>query len=85
MKKVIMGLAAAALLAPSAFAQGISVGPGGVRMDSGSGRYERRSEFREDSDRRDRRGFGRRGGCRTIIVKKRDEFGRRVTKRVERC
>ena len=25
------------------------------------------------------------GGCRTIIVKKEDQFGRRVTKRIERC
>jgi hypothetical protein len=24
-------------------------------------------------------------GCRTIIVKERDDMGRRVTKRIERC
>jgi hypothetical protein len=87
MKKLIIGFAVAALLAPTAgFSQGISVGPGGLRMDSGD-RYERRTESRGDYDRRDGRRWrdGRRGGCRTIIVKKRDEFGRRVTKRIERC
>jgi hypothetical protein len=41
MKKVFLALVAAAALAPTAvWAQGFSVGPGGVRIDSGD-RYER--------------------------------------------
>jgi hypothetical protein len=101
MKKVFLALVAAAALAPTAaWAQGFSVGPGGVRVDSGE-RYEQRY----DGD-RGRRGWdgdrGRRGwdgdrgrrawdgdrgrrGCRTIIVKKRNEWGRMETKRIERC
>jgi hypothetical protein len=92
MKKMFLVFVAAAALAPTAtWAQGFSVGPGGVRVDSGD-RYERRY----DGD-RGRRGWdgdrGRRGwdgdrgrrGCRTIIVKKRNDWGRMETKRIERC
>jgi hypothetical protein len=82
MKKVFLALVAAAALAPTAvWAQGFSVGPGGVRIDSGD-RYERRW----DGD-RGRRAWreDRRRGCRTIIIKKRNEWGRMETKRIERC
>jgi hypothetical protein len=83
MKKMFLVFVAAAALAPTAtWAQGFSVGPGGVRVDSGD-RYERRY----DGD-RGRRGWdGDRGrrGCRTIIVKKRNDWGRMETKRIERC
>jgi opacity protein-like surface antigen len=85
MKKLLLALVAtAALGTTAASAQGVQIGPGGVRVDPG---YERRDydrgERRWDGERRWRE--GRRGGCRTIIVKKADEFGRRVTKRIERC
>ena len=87
MKKLILALvAASAVSATAASAQGIQVGPGGVRVDPG---YDRRDYDRGwDRDRGERRWReGRRGGggCRTIIVKKEDQFGRRVTKRIERC
>jgi hypothetical protein len=92
MKKLILALvAAAAVGATAASAQGIQVGPGGVRVDPGYDRrdYDRRDYDRGwDRDRGERRWReGRRGdgGCRTIIVKKEDQFGRRVTKRIERC
>jgi hypothetical protein len=77
---VLAALAAAALDATAASAQGVQIGPGGVSVDPG---YDRR-----DYDRGERRWReGRRGGgdCRTIIVKKEDQFGRRITKRIERC
>ena len=82
MRKVVLTLVAAAALAPTAvWAQGISVGPGGVRVDTRD-RYERRWD-----DDRGRRAWreDRRRGCRTIIVKKRNEWGRMETKRIERC
>jgi hypothetical protein len=83
MKKVILALVAAAALAPTAvWAQGMSVGPGGVRIDSGD-RQERRWDG--DRGRRDWRDDRRGRGCRVIIVKKRNEWGRMVTKRIERC
>jgi|SRR5689334_1298492 len=81
---VLATLTAAALGATAASAQGVQIGPGGVRVDPGYDRRDYdRSERRWDRERRWRE--GRRGGCRTIIVKKDDEFGRRVTKRIERC
>jgi hypothetical protein len=80
---VFLALVAAAALVPTAvWAQGFSVGPGGVRVDSGD-----RHERRYDGD-RGRRGWDRdRGGrgCRVTIVKKRNEWGRMETKRIERC
>ena len=84
MKKLLLALVAtAAVGTTAASAQGVQIGPGGARVDPG---YERRDddrgERRWDRERRWREG---RRGCRTIIVKKADEFGRRVTKRIERC
>ena len=86
MRKVVLTLVAAAALAPTAvWAQGISVGPGGVRVDTRD-RYERRFDDRDRFD-RGRRAWReeRRRGCRTIIIKKRNEWGRMETKRIERC
>ena len=87
MKKLVFAaLAAAVLGATAASAQGVQIGPGGVRVDPGyDGRDYDRGDRRWDRERRWRE--GRRGGgdCRTIIVKRNDEFGRRVTKRIERC
>ncbi len=81
-----MMLAAAAMAAiatlgtaaPStAFAQGISVGPGGVRIET---RRERGWE------RRPRRGWERRGErCRIIIERRRNRFGEVVTRRTRVC
>jgi len=85
MKKLLLALVAtAALGTTAASAQGVQIGPGGVRVDPG---YERRDYDRGERrwDRERRWHEGRRGGCRTIIVKKADEFGRRVTKCIERC
>ena len=81
---VLAALAAAALDATAASAQGVQIGPGGVSVDPG---YDRRDYDRGERrwDRERRWLEGRRGGCRTIIVKKDDEFGRRITKRIERC
>ena len=83
MKKLLLALVTTAALGTAALAQGVQIDPGGVRVDPGGDRYERR-----DYDRGERRWReGRRGGgdCRTIIVKKEDQFGRRITKRIERC
>jgi len=89
MKKLLLALVAtAAVGTTTASAQGVQIGPGGVRVDPG---YERRGddrgERRWDRERGERRWREGRhgGGCRTIIVKKEDQFGRRVTKRIERC
>ena len=59
-----------------------------MRVDPGYDRRDYdRGERRWDRDRGERgwREGRRGGGCRTIIVKKDDEFGRRITKRIERC
>jgi hypothetical protein len=71
-------LAAIATVAPSpAFAQGISIGPDGVRVET---RRER------DWERRRRRGAERREErCRTIIERRRDRFGDMVTRRTRVC
>lgn len=80
MKRTILALLAAAALAPTAvWAQGFSVGPGGVRVDTGD-RYERRWDG--DRGRRAWREHDRRR-CRTIVVKKRNDWGRMETKRIE--
>jgi hypothetical protein len=77
--------AAAVLISVAAFtptgasAQGISVGPGGVRVDSGlEPRYrERRFE---------RRRFERRGErCRVEVERRRNRFGELVTRRTRIC
>jgi hypothetical protein len=86
MRKLFLTLVAAAALAPTAvWAQSMMVGPGGVRVESGD-RYERRFDDRDRFD-RGRRAWreDRRRGCRVIIVKKRNEWGRMQTKRIERC
>jgi Ni/Co efflux regulator RcnB len=86
MKRLVFAaLAAAALGSTAASAQGVQIGPGGVRVDPGYDRRDNdRDERRWDHERRWREGRHG-GGCRTIIVKKEDDFGRRVTKRIERC
>ena len=72
-------------LAPtSASAQGFSVGPGGVQVETGrERRYDR--EYRGDRyDRRER--FERRGErCRVEIERRRNRFGEVVTRRTRVC
>ena len=72
-----LGLASGGLVSSTASAQpSIQVGPGGVRVDPDSDRYERR---------RDRR-FERRGErCRTIVEQRRNRFGERVERRTRVC
>ena len=64
--------------APSpAFAQGISIGPDGVRVETRRERgWERRR--RRGAERREER-------CRTIIERRRDRFGDMVTRRTRVC
>jgi hypothetical protein len=57
-------------------------------VDRDRDRGERTTVIRRDRgdwDRGDRTVVRRERGCRTIIVKERDDMGRRVTKRIERC
>ncbi len=99
MKKLALALALTVVGATAASAQiEMRAGPGGiaigsdVRRDRDWDRGDRTTVIRRegrDWDRGDRRrdrvystGSTR---CRTIIVKERDDMGRRVTKRIERC
>ena len=101
MKKFALALALTMLGATAASAQiEMRAGPGGVaigsdvRRDRDWDRGERTTVIRRDRDwdrgertvvRRDRVYSTGSTGCRTIIVKQRDDMGRRVTKRIERC
>jgi hypothetical protein len=58
-----------------AWAQGISIGPGGVRVDDGRRDYDRRGRW--DRDRGDR--------CRMVIERRVNRFGERVTRRTRVC
>ncbi len=76
---VVAAISTVAASAPStAFAQGISVGPGGVRIET---RRERGWERRPP-----RRGWERSAErCRTIIERRRNRFGELVTRRTRVC
>ena len=89
MKKLALALALTVVGATAASAQiEMRAGPGGVaigsdvRRDRDWDRGDRTTVIRRDRDRVYSTGSSR---CRTIIVKKRDDMGRRVTKRIERC
>ncbi len=81
----------ASLLSPSTgSAQGISIGPGGVRVETRRERdWDRRG--RRGYDRRGRRGYegrgyGRRGDrCRTVVERRRNRSGEVVTRRSRVC
>jgi hypothetical protein len=101
MKNLALALALTLLGATAASAQiEMRTGPGGiaigsdVRRDRDWDRGDRTTVIRRDRDwdrgertvvRRDRVYSTGSTGCRTIIVKQRDDMGRRVTKRIERC
>jgi hypothetical protein len=101
MKKFALALALTVVGATAASAQiEMRAGPGGVaigsdvRRDRDWDRGDRTTVIRRDRDwdrgertvvRRDRVYSTGSTGCRTIIVKQRDDMGRRVTKRIERC
>jgi hypothetical protein len=82
----------AALVPTTASAQGISIGPGGVRVDTDD-RRDRRIERRIESREYDRRVDDRRRGdydrrperCRTGIERTRNRFGEVVTRRTRVC
>ena len=82
MKNLALALGLCVLGATAASAQSIEFRAGGDRTI--------RTEVRGDNDRvevRRRRDVYETGnvGCRTIIVKKEDDFGRTVTKRIRKC
>jgi hypothetical protein len=91
MKKLAFALVFAVASTTAATAQvDFRAGPGGVGIgvDRDRDRGERTTVIRRDRgdwDRGDRTVVRRERGCRTIIVKERDDMGRRVTKRIERC
>lgn len=67
MRRSALAVAAAAaflLLAPSAFAQSIEIGPGGVRVDDGRGRGGHCAELRRACEMKDRLGERGEGNCR---------------------
>ena len=72
-----LGLAGAALFSTStALAQSFEIGPGGVRVDPYSDRYERRRE----------RGWERRAErCRIIVERRRNRWGEIVRTEREVC
>ena len=73
MKKLLTALVITIGASAPAFAQGIEIGPGGVRVDDGRPRVERRV-----IERRDRR-------CRTTIVRRENRYGEMVTRRIREC
>jgi hypothetical protein len=99
MKNLALALALTVLGATAASAQlEMRAGPGGVAIGTDVhrdwDRGDRTTVIRRDRDwdrgertvvRRDRVYSTGSTGCRTIIVKQRDDMGRRVTKRIERC
>jgi hypothetical protein len=92
---VVGATAATAQIEMRAGPGGLAIGTD-VRRDRDYDRGERTTIIRRDRDRdfdrgertvvrRDRVYSTGSAGCRTIIVKQRDDMGRRVTKRIERC
>jgi hypothetical protein len=89
--KMIIAAASLCLLGvvSSASAQGIAVGPGGVRVDTGP--RERVIERRErgwDGDRverRERRWSRDERSCRTTVVRRVNRYGEMVTRRIREC
>lgn len=88
MKKLAFCAIAVALVASTpVLAQGVSIrtGEGGISIRAGDrDRDRRRTVIRE------RRGPDRvivRGGrdCKTVVIRERDDFGNRVTKKIRRC
>jgi hypothetical protein len=74
--KVLSAAVAIVILAGSgAWAQGISIGPGGVRIDDGRRDHHRRGGW--DRDRGER--------CRMVVERRVNRFGERVTKRTRVC
>jgi hypothetical protein len=64
-------------------AQGIEIGPGGVRI-APHHPYDR--SYDEDRYRRNGRGYDEYGRmCRTFTTRETDDEGREVTKRIRRC
>jgi|1185.fasta_scaffold1227845_1 hypothetical protein len=93
MKKLVLGLAFALAGATAASAQGVEfrAGPGGVSVGPERDRttvIERRRGWDDDRvDVRRRREVITTGNtnCRTIVVRKEDDYGNRVTKRIRKC
>jgi hypothetical protein len=94
MKKLVLGLAFAVIGATAASAQGVEfrAGPGGVSVGPERDRttvIERRRGWDEGDrvDVRRRREVITTGNtnCRTIVVRKEDDYGNRVTKRIRKC
>ena len=91
MKKLALALGLC-VAATAASAQSIEFRAGGGGFDRGP---TVRTEVRRDRDwnddrvvvRRQRRDVYETGnvGCRTIVIKKEDDFGRMVTKRIRKC
>ena len=76
---LVLGLSGAALTAPAtpALAQSFEIGPGGVRVDPYSDRYERRRVRRWERDDDE--------DCRIIIERRRNRWGELEERRREVC
>jgi hypothetical protein len=80
---------ALALLVSTAHAQGVYVGPRGVEIEQRSHVEDRGWDRRRhwDGDRTgtviERRGYGR--DCRTVTIRRENEDGDLVTRRIRRC
>jgi hypothetical protein len=93
MKLLAVTLAAATLLgASAASSQTLQMGPGGPSVDFRSPEQRDRDEWRERNRARAYRDDVRETGslrdrrdCREVIVRERDEFGNRETRRELRC
>jgi hypothetical protein len=86
MRSIAIALVAGVTLsAGAAYAQSIHIGPDGVQLrDRDRDRYEYRSDRRYYDDDDMTTGAIRRG-CRTVVIRERDEYGDVSTRRVRRC
>jgi hypothetical protein len=75
---LVLGLSGAALIVPPtpALAQSFEIGPGGVRVDPYSDRYERRRVRRWERDDDD---------CRIVFERRRNRWGEMEERRREVC
>jgi hypothetical protein len=93
MKLLAVTLAAATLLgASAASSQTLQIGPGGPSVDFRSQEQRDRDDWRERNRARAYRDDVRETGslrdrrdCREVIIRERDEFGNRETRRELRC
>lgn len=85
MRQILAAVLITVAAGGAAFAQGIEIGPGGVRVDDGRPRViERRVIERRGDDYGGRR-YRRAERCRTTIVRRENRYGEMVTRRIREC